>query len=180
MDTFLRTHELFHAAEGPARTSLEGQLPTELVEELCQIGGNVYAAGFFRFVIPQVFGPYFELVDLKPSECFSFLKCGFGQLLFYHEKQKQYKALDPVFNTVEVLGEAGDLRFVMDIALCDRPGLESSFMIDIYEQVFPRLGAPGVHEMYAFVPPLRLGGSRNADNVRKSKMAVEMPILLQV
>jgi hypothetical protein len=178
MDTFLQTHELFEAHDPPAPSEVPGNIPNQLGELLRKRGANAYADGFFRFVLPQVFGPYFELVHLEPSECFSFLKCGFGQLLFYH--QQQYKTLDPVFNTVDVIGDAEELDFVMDIALCDRAALESAFMIDVYEEAFPRLGAPDVDEMYAFVPALRLGGGRSAANVHKSKMAVQMPMLLQL
>jgi hypothetical protein len=102
----------------------------------------------------------------------------FGHLVFYHDEQ--YKLLDPVFNNIDSLGEKDELDFVMDIALCDRPALENTFMIDVYEQAFPDLGAPKLDEIYAFVPALGLGGDRLATNVKRSLMAVEMNILSQL
>lgn len=178
MDTFARTHGILIEQNAPVEGELAADMPEPLKDLLRRVGANAYANGFFRFVAPQLFGRYFELVNLEASECYSFLKCGFGQVLFYHHDQ--YKVLNPVFNTVDILGERDELSFVMDVLLCDRPALETSFLIDVYEEAVPRLGAPDVDEMYTFVPALRLGGSRNSANVRKARMAVEMPILLQV
>jgi hypothetical protein len=153
-------------------------VPEQLKTMLLEANGSSYANGFFRFVSPVVFNDFLSLWKLDPSECFTFIKCAFGHLIFYH--RREYKLLDPLFNRVEVLGGQEKLGFVMDIVLCDRPALENSFAIDIYEQVFPRIGAPGIDEIYAFVPSLGLGGSRNASHVQKRQMAVEMPILSQL
>ena len=43
-------------------------------------------------------------MNLDPPGCHVFLKCGFGQLIFFH--QQQYKVLNPVLNFIDVLGEA--------------------------------------------------------------------------
>lgn len=153
-------------------------IPEQLTKMLLEANGSSYANGFFQFVSPAAFNEYLSLWKLDPAECFTFLKCAFGHLVFYH--REQYKLLNPLFNSIEVLGEGKNIDFVMDIVLCDRPALENSFAIDIYEQVFPKIGAPGIDEIYAFVPPLGLGGNRNASNVQRRKMAVEMAILSQL
>jgi hypothetical protein len=145
---------------------------------LSQIGTSTYARGFFRFVAPPTLDHFLDLRGLDPAKCHVFLKCGFGQLLFIEEEQ--YKLFNPVFNSVDVLADLHDLDFVMDIALCDRAALTSSFLLDVYEEAFPRLGAPDLDEMYSFVPALRLGGNRDADKVRKAKMEIEIPMLVQL
>jgi hypothetical protein len=176
MTTFLSTYALH--SRGPAPTGDLGDVPTELKDLFEQVGTSTYANAFFAFVAPETFEHYLELIDISPAEVRVFLKCGFGHLIFFH--RQQYKALNPIFNDVDVLGEAGELDFVMDTMLCDRPAMENSFMLDVYEQSFPRLGPPDRDEIYAFVPALKLGGARNAANVRRSKMDVEMQILLQL
>ena len=178
MKTFLSLHGL-HESGGPAPAP-RFELPPDLRELLKQVGTNAYADGFFRFGTAPEFDEYLALSGLDPSECHVFLKCAFGHLIFYHRRERQYQALNPVENAVDVLGDVQDLDFVMDIALCDRPALESSFMLDIYEQAFPGLGAPTLEEMYAFVPALRLGGPRDSSNVKKLAMRTEMRILLQL
>ena len=176
MQTFLSTYRLF--SSGPPAAHIPIELPTELKSLLSQVGTNIYADGFFTFVAPPTLDRFLELAGIVERDAHVFLKCGFGQMLFWH--QQQYKVLNPVVNEVDVLGEAGELDFVMDIVLCDRPGMENSFMLDVFEQSFPRLGPPGHDEIYAFVPALKLGGPRDAANVRRSRMDVEIPILLQL
>ena len=178
MKTFLATYDLYEKAAMGASPGPESRLPEPLRVMLGAIGGNSYAQGFFRFISADVFRPYFSSWRLDPAECFAFLKCGFGHLIFCH--QEQYKVLDPVVNSVQVLGGVDELDFVMDIVLCDRPSVENTLLIDIYEQAVPRLGAPGIAEIYAFVPPIGMGGSRSASHGQKSKMSVEMAILSQL
>lgn len=177
MEDFIATHGLHETGQSLA-VETGAPLPEDLTAILNQAGGNTYANGFFRFVAPQSMRPYLALFNLHAEECYPFLKCAFGHLLFY--QNEQYKVLDPVFNDVDVLGGKDELDFVLDIALCDRPALESTFMIDIYEQAYPSLGVPEIDEIYAFVPALGLGGNRSAENVKKSKMMVEMTILSQL
>ena len=174
METFLSTYRLFKS--GPPAAEVPGEVPAELKELLSLVGTNSYADGFFTFVAPRTLDRFLGLAGIDQSGAHVFLKCGFGQLVFWH--QQQYKVLHPVFNEVDELGD--DLDFVMDIALCDRPGMENSFMLDVFEQAFPRLGPPKLDEIYAFVPALKLGGPRDVANVRRSKMDVELPILLQL
>jgi hypothetical protein len=174
METFLSTHRLFKS--GPPAAGVPGELPPELKELLNLVGTSTYADGFFTFVAPPTFDRFLGLAGIAQPGAHVFLKCGFGQLLFWH--QQQYKVLHPVFNEVDELGE--DLDFVMDTVLCDRPGMENSFMLDVFEQSFPRLGPPTLDEIYSFVPALKLGGPRDAANVRRSRMDVELPILLQL
>jgi hypothetical protein len=178
MKIFLSLHTAYESG-GPA-PGQRFEVPRDLREVLERVGTNTYADGFFRFGHEAEFEQYIALAGLDPSECQVFLKCAFGDLIFYHRGNKQYQVLNPIQNVVDILGDAQDLGFVMDIALCDRPALENSFMIDVYEEAFPRLGAPGVEEMYAFVPALKLGGSRDAANVQKLPMRSEMRILLQL
>jgi hypothetical protein len=176
MEDFLATYDLFETGESLG--IVDAPLPADLIALLTQVGASSYANGFFRFVAPESMRDYCALFNLKPEECYPFLKLAFGHLVFYHDEQ--YKLLDPVFNNIDSLGEKDELDFVMDIALCDRPALENTFMIDVYEQAFPDLGAPKLDEIYAFVPALGLGGDRLATNVKRSLMAVEMNILSQL
>lgn len=178
MDTFTLTHRLYEPGGIEMKPGEYANIPEQLRKMLFQTNGSSYANGFFQFVSPTAFNAYLSLWKLDPAECITFLKCAFGHLVFYH--RQEYKLLDPLFNSIEVLGEQEKLEFVMDTVLCDRPALENSFAIDIYEQVFPKIGAPEIDEIYAFVPPLGLGGNRNASNVQKRKMAVEMAILSQL
>lgn len=178
MDTFLSTYPL-HEQHGANASAGTGRIiPAELKTFLDTVEGNSYADGFFRFVSPSAFGGFFSMWGLDPTHCYAFLKCGFGHLIFHHEGQ--YKALNPVHNCIDEVGDEGDLEFVMDTLLCDRPGLEASYCVDVYEAAFPRLGAPAVDEMYAFVPALGMGGSRDPEMVQKRPMRVEMAILAQL
>lgn len=177
MDDFFQTYPLFE--EDPTKTVEPGaQLPAELTALLDQVNSNSYANGFFKFVAPQEFRHYGALWNLNPDDCFPFLKTAFGHLILLHERQ--YKAINPVHNDIDLLGAQDELDFVMDVLLCDRSSLEGSFFIDIYEQVFAQLGAPKVDEIYAFIPALGLGGSRAAENVQKVSMEQQMLILSQI
>lgn len=175
MENFLETYPIFE--EGPTKT-VEPGMPAELAALLDQVNSNSYANGFFKFAAPQQLRPYCALWSLDPDECFPFLKSAFGHLILFHEGQ--YKAINPVFNDIDLLGEQDELDFVMNVLLCDRSSLEASFFIDIYEQTFPRLGPPKLDEIYAFVPALGLGGSQTAENVQKVNMEQQMLILSQL
>ncbi len=176
MENFIATHKLHEPGEP---ISIGGaDVPENLKALLNQVGTSSYAKGFFRFVTPESMRQYVALFNLNAEECYPFLKGAFGHLLFY--QSDEFKVLDPVFNTVDSLGGKDDLDFILNIALSDRDALESTFMIDIFEQAYPRLGAPALDEIYAFVPALGLGGNRDAANVRKSNMLVEMNILSQL
>lgn len=177
MDNFFQTYSLFEA--DPTKTVEPGtQLPAELTALLDQVNSNSYANGFLKFVSAPDFRHYGALWNLNPDDCFPFLKSAFGHLILFHERQ--YKAINPVYNDIDLLGEQDELDFVLDILLCDRSSLEGSFFIDIYEQVVTRLGPPTVDEIYAFVPALGLGGPRSADNVQKVRMEPQMLILSQI
>lgn len=178
MINFLATHSLYR--KNTAKTWSEGYepLPGNLVAMLCRLNSNSYSNGFLSFVSPEEFRCYFSLWNLNPAECFPFIKFAFGNLVFYHKSQ--YKVLNPVYNCIDILGEEDELDFVMDFMLCNRTRLMNSFFIDIYEQSFRRLAAVYPHEIYAFIPPICLGGSRDALNVRKVSMKNEMCILSQI
>lgn len=177
MKYFESIYPLHEAAPAPG-IAPGRDIPQDLRAMLEQAKGNSYADGFFRFIDRDAVAPVFAYWGLEPADCFVFLKCGFGQLVFLHEQQ--YKVLNPVFNSIDELGDADSLEFVMDVLLCDRPGMEASFLIDVYEAALPRLGPPALDEMYAFVPALGLGGPRDAAQVQKKKMETEMAILAQL
>ena len=178
MDTFLTTYALHVERDVPPAAGAARAMPAELQAWLATVKRNSYADGFFQFVSAGDCAPYFSLWGLDAGACFGFLKCAFGHVVFHHEGQ--YKALNPVYNCIDELGDEGDLEFVFDTLLCDREGMEASYFIDIYEHAFTRLGAPAINEMYAFVPALGLGGTRDAASVEKKPMRSEMAILAQL
>lgn len=175
MKTFLTTHKPFSTIDPGPPTEPPPELPFDLKAMLRQFGSNSYAEGFFRFVTPPAFTECLVPWGLEPSECHVFLKCGFGHLVFFQDGE--YKVLNPVINTIDTLADRQNLDFVMDILLCDRQSLENSFFLDSYEQAFLTLGAPNMKEIYAFVPAINIGGSRDAANVRKVKMQMQMELL---
>jgi hypothetical protein len=178
MEDFLETHKLFEEDSTQTTTGPALGIPAELTILMGRVNSNSYANGFLKFIVPDEFRHYFSLWNLKPDDCFPFIKSAFGCLIFFHEQQ--YKVLNSVYNNIDLLGEKDEIDFVMDIVLCDRPALESSFCIDIYEQAFGRLGPPKLDEIYAFIPALGLGGSRNAASVEKANMETQMLILSQI
>lgn len=178
MNTFTSTHSLFQSKATSSEAKPEHIAPPELRELLQTFGQNVYAQGFFRFVVPAQFRGYTSLWNLPPERCVPFMKCAFGHIILFHDHM--YKAINPVHNNVDELAGEGELDFVMDILLTDRPALESSFLIDLYEQSVGRLGIPSENEIYALVPALRLGGPRAAQRVERLKMLPEMQILSQL
>ncbi|BAY09892.1 T6SS immunity protein Tdi1 domain-containing protein [Calothrix sp. NIES-2098] len=178
MNVFSLTHKLYEENSINTITVINHDVPSEVAEMLLLANSNSYANGFFKFISPSRFRPYFSMWNLNPNDCFPFIKCGFGHLIFYH--QQQYKVLNPIYNCIDIIGEQDELDFVMNIILCDRQSLENSFFIDIYEQSFERLGPPQLSEIYAFVPALRLGGCRSASYVQKVNMNEQMMILSQL
>jgi hypothetical protein len=177
MDNFLETHKLFEA--GPAQAiSVEPGAPEELRTLLAQAAGGLYARGFWCFAPAARLRPFLFSPRHAPEECIPFLKAAFGHLIFLH--RGRYLVWNPVDNVVDELGAQGDLDFVIDILLCDRRALEGTFRIDVYEQAVERLGPPGIDELYAFVPALRLGGSRDPACVEKRPMRTELPLLAQL
>lgn len=175
MRQFASIHKLYNQDRTSTLIDADSNIPAELVSMLLHQNGNSYAAGFFKFISPDSFRHYFAMWNLNLVHCIPFIKCAFGHLVFYHEDQ--YKALNPVHNCIDFLGDKSELDFVMDILLCDRQSLENSFFIDLYEQVSERLGVPQLDEMYAFVPAIGLGGGRNASHVQKVRMDEQMLIL---
>jgi hypothetical protein len=178
MPDFFATHPLYESGTPDPDLDTYAGMPDELRQRLKQVGTSSYANGLFRFVAPAEFRSYLSFFNLDPAECLPFLKGAFGHLVFLHGEQ--YKLLDPIVNSIDDLGEPLDLRFAMNMLLSDRDILESTFLIDVYEAAFPRLGAPAADEMYAFVPAIGLGGSREAENVQKRSMAAEMQLLSQL
>lgn len=176
MKEFFQTHKPDQGEKIEITDS--GNLPNEVIKMLQDAETNSYANGFFRFIAPNKLKHYFSIWNLPVEDCSPFIKCAFGHLVFYH--QRQYKVLNPVFNSIDIIGEENELDFVMNIMLCDRDVLESSFFINIYEKTFGRLGAPDINEMYAFIPALRLGGSPATSFVQKVEMDLQMTLLSQI
>ncbi|MEX5216319.1 MAG: T6SS immunity protein Tdi1 domain-containing protein [Nitrospiraceae bacterium] len=175
MRQFSSTHKLHHQDSTDHSTQPDISMPVQLANLLARERAASYAGGFFRFIEPDLFRRYFAMWNMDPTHCVPFIKCAFGHLVFYHEEQ--YKALNPVHNCIDVLGEKSELDFVMDILLCDRQALENSFFIDLYEQVSERLGVPQLDEIYAFIPAIGLGGGRSVSHIQKVRMDEEMLIL---
>lgn len=178
MKTFLSTHKRDGVPGVRGVGTLPPHLPRELSEVLTQLRGGSFASGFFEFVDSNSASRYLSLWQIDSTNCVTFLKCGFGQLLFY--QAGEYKLLNPIYNEIDVVGDEGELEFVLDVFLCDRRTLDASFLMDLYERAFPRLGPPKEDEIYALVPALGLGGSRDAAHVKVAKMQSEMPILAQL
>jgi hypothetical protein len=178
MKNFKRTYLLHEQGKAKIAAKAETNAPEKLIRLLEMENSNSYSNGFFRFISSTAFRPILSLWQLNGDECIPFIKCAFGHLIFYH--QEQYKVLNPVLNCIDILGQKKELDFVMDILLCDREALVSSFFMDIYEEAFDTLGAPNINEIYAFIPAIRLGGSRSASNVRKVEMHAQMMLLSQL
>lgn len=178
MDAFVQAHKLDSRRESLLPPEIDIEAPEDLRQLLVRANGSSYANGFFKFINAHAFRHYLQMWNIDADPCLPFIKCAFGHLVFF--QQNEYKVLNPVFNSIDQLGNADELAFVMDILLCDRIGLENSFFIDIYEKTFPKLSAPKDDEMYAFVPALGLGGSREVANVQKVKMNEQMLILSQL
>jgi hypothetical protein len=177
MKTFALKHGLYERHPATPKVTEDEDIPDELRTLLHQANEDTYANGFFRFVAADTFRPYLLVWELDPARCHPFIKCAFGNLIFYHYDQMKYSVLNPVYNCIDTIGEKDELAFVMEVLLCDRHGLESSFFLDVYEQAFERLGSPQPAEVYAFLPALGLGGSRSAEKVQKVNMREQMMIL---
>lgn len=178
MSGFFDTHPLHRRPRRDDAVTLPDGTPDGLAALLSEAAGRTYARGFWNFVSPTRLVRWMVPWRLDAAGCLPFLKGGFGHIVFL--QGADCKVLNPVFNTVDLLGAADDLAFVMDILLCDRPSLESSFLIDLYEAAWPRLGDPGDDEIYALVPALGLGGPRAEAHVQLRAMATEMPLLAQL
>jgi len=178
MNIFLETHKLSKQGETTINYDPETNAPEELVKLMREVNTNSYADGFFQFITPKSFSTYLSLWNLNSIDCIPFIKFPFGQLAFYH--QEKYKLLNPVYNSIDIIGDKGDLDFTMNYLLCDRIALENSLFIDIYEQAFKNIGSIKYNEMYSFVPSVRLGGNRHAENVVKAQMRIEMTILSRI
>lgn len=177
MPDFFETHPLHEA--GPVDPALHTYAaPDDLRALLTRAGTSSYSEGLLRFVVPSEFRDYLSLFRVDPKDSLPFLKSAFGHIVFLHGDR--YRLLDPIVNSVDDLGDPLDLDFAMSMLLSDRDILESTFLIDVYEQAVPKLGAPGPDEMYTFVPAVGLGGDRDPEHVRRVRMAVEMPILAQI
>lgn len=178
MENFFSTHRAYKQNRTKTLSFSTGSVPEEIAVLLRQFHSDTYSNGFLSFVSPEEFRHYFSMWGLNPLECYPFIKFAFGQLVFYH--QSQYKVLNPVYNCIDILGEKEEFEFVMDVMLCDRIGLENSFFADLYEQVWEKLGIVSKQEIYAFIPALGLGGTRDVLHVRKVNMDNEMMILSQI
>lgn len=178
MQQFIETHGLDAPTGALVVPTLPPTAPQGLVSLMERVGGRHCARGFWSFRRTSALSPYLATWGLVPDQCMPFLRSAFGHIVFL--QGPDCRVLNPVFNTVDDLGLAADLGFVMDLLLCDRPALEASFLIDLYESSVERLGIPGDDEIYALVPALRMGGSREASQLQRRPMAAEMQLLAQI
>lgn len=153
-------------------------MPADLMELLKGMTVSSYRNGFLTFLPPEDFQDIFAYWNLPTFSCYPFLKSAFGMIIFLHDGQ--YKLLDPIANEIILLAESGDLDFLLNFMLCDRTGLENTFHIHLYEQVFPIIEAPEPDECFAFLPAVRLGGILDASNIQKTKLKPQLAILSQL
>jgi hypothetical protein len=174
LDGFLRNHRPAGRRERDVSPIMKSFVPEELALFAGEQNGALYADGFFYFSLDE-YRQFPAFWGLDPEQCLVFMKTAFGALLIFHDNK--YRIINPVLNSIDSVGDSTELKFVLDIILCDRDILESNFCIDVYEKTYGRLGAPTSQEIYAFVPALGLGGPRSDENVEKRNMFSEMAIL---
>jgi hypothetical protein len=178
MQGFAAIHGLHRTRSPGAAYVMPQGAPPQLATLLTTMGGKRYAEGFWNFAPARTLAPHLSPWGLAADSCVPFLKAAFGHIVFV--QGGLCKVVNPVFNAVDVLGEVADLGFVLDVLLCDRPALESSFLIDLYEATWATLGEPDDDEIYALVPALGLGGPREASHVQRRPMGPEMQLLSQL
>jgi hypothetical protein len=176
-NNFFEYHKLFK--NYGMRISIDGfDLPSALIDILRKNNVSSYSDGFFTFIDKSDVGYVFDLWSIPNQTAFPILKTGFGMVLFVDEYE--YKLIDPIYNEVIPLGSKDDVEFLFNTLLCDRMILESTFLIDIYEAVFNKIGPPEINECYAFYPAIGLGGGLNTDSIRICNMEAELAILSQL
>lgn len=175
---FINCHSIYKNYQQQIAVDNYDWLPLDLIQFLENKNVASYSNGFFTLVANADYNDIFEYWNLPVNECFLFIKSAFGMFIFYSEKQ--YWLLDPIANEIIPLGGESDLNFITDTVLCDRIALESTFLINIYEEAIQHLLPPELDECFAFVPAVKLGGSLNATHVKTVKLKEELYILSQL
>jgi hypothetical protein len=177
---FLTKHPLDRRTGQFAKDELEAykdKLPQELYEFLEQEQKSVYGNGFFRTVSPKDFHDVLNNWGLDGKNCHAFLRSSFGCVEFF-SKDKYYR-----FNPHLGIANANcpnDLDFLLNAVLTNTTNLEIGFCYDLHFKHHAALPELRDDEMYALVPAVPLGGSKETSRIEVVKMDVQLDILAQL
>lgn len=177
MEKFLTVHPEWKTYAGDIQIPAGAAVPPDMRETLQGRKVTGYNSGFVTLVNPADYNDVLELWNLRPEQCFPFLKFAFGQLIFFHDTK--FRIMDPVINVVEIIGDDDDFNYIMNDLVVDEGMLIDNLLMDLYQQTVDKLGAPDLDECYAFVPALAMGGDKDINNIQRVKYKEQLIILSQ-
>ncbi|MFP2910232.1 GAD-like domain-containing protein [Pyxidicoccus sp. 3LFB2] len=176
---FSKKHGEPSNCEAVPQKSLElyaNKLPAELLEEWQQSGWCSYGNGFLWTINPAEYMDVLEDWVESTEGLHPFLRTAFGDIFYWDGQDTQY--LDVQEGDTTVVFRRMEMLF--DGMLCDDKSLNDLLQHKTFKLALPRLGPPTKDEVYAFVPPVAMGGSGELDTLKRYKLREHLTILAQL
>ena len=173
-DNFLKIHPIDHISS--ADIVINKNMDKDLISFLELVKLTSFSNGFLRTLNHDDLADLFPVWKWVTNKTVIFLRTAFGGLIY--KKKSTYYFFDSVYGDHTELTR--ELDFVLNIALCDEKSLNSSFLYDIYKEGVELKGVPKIDECFAFVPSLKMGGSKSAEHLEIVKLKEHLYILSQI
>jgi hypothetical protein len=141
-------------------------LDNDLESFLFSVGVSSFSNGFLRTLNHDDLSPLIPAWKWADAKTFIFLRTAFGGLFYI--KALNYYFFDPLYD--DHVNLTDDLGFILNIALCDKKSLRSTFLFHIYQEGVALKGIPQKDECFAFVPALKMGGVKSAEHLEIVKL----------
>lgn len=156
ISAFLRKHPCDNVPAGNVLVPNEMRQDQVLCDFLELSKENSFSNGFLRTLQRDAISTLMPIWKWADRSTFIFMRTAFGGL--FYKRKANYYVFDPISGDRVNLGS--DLEFLLNIALCDDESLKNAFLFDIYKRGVELKGVPQKDECFAFVPALKLGGTK--------------------
>lgn len=152
------------------------RLPAEFLDLLAEQGSGGYAGGLFWTVSPDSLGDLLDDWLEEPAKAAVFARTAFGELFLWQEGAAWY--LNVQKGSVTKVVSSMELFF--NGFLLDSNIEKKVFRRPLFGKALKKLGALADDEVYAFTPALALGGSQDADSLKKAKLREYLGVLSEL
>ena len=169
----------------------QGALPDLLLKYWKNEGWNGYGNGMLWIVNPEDYNHILEqwlenTVLAKRDKYYVFARNAFGKLFVITARTKQIFTITPYLNAIfytekELLDENSNENNAVECFFGFAEKKEFDMECDnggsLFEKALEKLGPCNENEVYAFVPPMLMGGTLAEKDLKKVNMFVQLDIL---
>lgn len=159
-----------------------------------EVGWGLFGRGFLQLSPPEVWGEDLALwLGGEDPARVSIGRTALGDLLYLRDLRGKARSLgypeaiaagamdvsrvDVRYKRVDVLATSLEQLAVL---LGDPQWLDDVLRKDLFDAAVDRIGEPGEHEMFGFVPALALGGEESADHLQRVAAREHLALLFQL